>query len=136
LGIWREVHTFICLKGSSSEKFLLLGLPWLYDVRATFDIQVSQLHIRDFKCGEKHTRLEGPKFQLLKSHKLLLVPTDERYRKVIAMAEASISFTESILPEPDYPDFVDSDSDLTDSGFGSEDDYESVSDSVSVLSEN
>jgi hypothetical protein len=27
LGIWREVYTFIRLKGSYSEKFLLLGLP-------------------------------------------------------------------------------------------------------------
>jgi hypothetical protein len=32
------VYTFIRPKGSYSEKFLLLGLPWLYDVRATFDI--------------------------------------------------------------------------------------------------
>jgi hypothetical protein len=38
LGIWREVYAFIRLKGSYSEKFLLLGLPWLHDVRATFDI--------------------------------------------------------------------------------------------------
>ena len=38
LSIWREVHAFIRPKGSYSEKFLLLGLPWLYDVRATFDI--------------------------------------------------------------------------------------------------
>jgi hypothetical protein len=52
------------------------------------------------------------------------------------MAEASTSFTESILPDPDYPNFVDSDSDLTDSGLDSEDDYELVSDSASIASEN
>jgi hypothetical protein len=136
LGIWCEVYTFIRPKGSYSEKFLLLGLPWLYDVRATFDIQGSRLNIRDFKCREKYTCLEGLKFQLLTSYKLLLVPTDKRYQKVIAIAEASISFTESILPDPDYSNFVDSDSNLTDSGLDSEDDYKSVSDSASIASEN
>lgn len=137
LGIWREVHAFILPKGSLADKFLLLGLPWLHDVRATFDIQASRLNIGDFQRGEKHTRLEGPKFQLLKSHKLLLVPTADRYRKVIGIAESSTLFTEPILPEPelDYPEFNDSDSDIMDSA--SEDDYES-SDSalVSAHSEN
>jgi hypothetical protein len=79
LSIWREVYTFIRLKGSYSEKFLLLSLPWLYDVQATFDIQGSRLNIRDFKCREKYTCLKGLKFQLLTSYKLLLVPTDKRY---------------------------------------------------------
>jgi hypothetical protein len=55
---------------------------------------------------------------------------------VIAIAEGSTSFTESILPDPDYSNFIDSDSDLTDSGLDSEDDYESVSDSASITSEN
>ena len=62
LGIWCEVYTFIRPKGSYSEKFLLLGLPWLYDIRATFDIQGSRLNIRDFKRREKYTCLEGLKF--------------------------------------------------------------------------
>ena len=54
------------------------------------------------------------------------------------MAEGSTSFTESILPDPDYSNFMDSDSDLTDSrsGLDSEDDYESVSDSALIASEN
>jgi hypothetical protein len=54
------------------------------------------------------------------------------------MAKGSISFTESILPDPNYPNFIDSDSNLTDSrsGLNSEDDYKSVSDSALITSEN
>ena len=55
---------------------------------------------------------------------------------MITIAKGSILFTESILPDPDYSNFIDSDSDLTDSGLSSEDDYESVSDSASIVSEN
>jgi hypothetical protein len=54
------------------------------------------------------------------------------------MAEGSILFTELILPDPDYPNFMDSDSDLTDSrsGLNSEDDYKSVSNLALIASEN
>ena len=54
------------------------------------------------------------------------------------MAKALTLFTELILPDPDYPNFMDSDSDLTDSrsSLNSKDDYESVSDLALIISEN
>ena len=55
---------------------------------------------------------------------------------MITITEGSILFTELIFPDPNYPNFVDSDSDLTNSGLDSEDDYKSVSDSASIASEN
>jgi hypothetical protein len=52
------------------------------------------------------------------------------------MAEALTLFTESILPNPNYPNFIDSNSNLTDSSLDSEDNYKSVSDLASIASEN
>jgi hypothetical protein len=85
LGIWREVWAFIRPSGSS-DRHLLLGTPWLHDVRAVIDVRGSNICIGDFALGEKHTRIEGPKFQLLQTHKLMLVPTDARYKKLVEEA--------------------------------------------------
>jgi hypothetical protein len=52
------------------------------------------------------------------------------------MAKALILFTESILPDPNYLNFMDSDSNLTNSGLDSEDNYKSVSDLALIASEN
>jgi hypothetical protein len=73
MGIWREVWAFIRPSGSS-DHYLLLRTPWLHDVRAVIDVRGSNICLRDFALGEKHTRIDGPKFQLLQTYKLMLIP--------------------------------------------------------------
>jgi hypothetical protein len=64
MGIWREVWAFIRPSGSS-DHYLLLGTPWLHDIRVVIDIRGSNIYLRNFALSEKYTRIDGPKFQLL-----------------------------------------------------------------------
>jgi hypothetical protein len=68
LGIWREVHAFV-RPDSGADRSLLLGLPWLHDVCTIIDIRGSNICIGNPERGEKHTRIVGPTFQLLDTHK-------------------------------------------------------------------
>lgn len=51
---------------------MLLGLPWLWDVMALFDICANALMIGDHTAGEKKVILQGPCLQLNVHHKLVL----------------------------------------------------------------
>jgi hypothetical protein len=76
-GIWRRVHAFIRpepKEGKKGELSLLLGLPWLNDVDAKFDIRQSRIDIGDTKAGERIVSLQGPMYVPSKQHKLVLHP--------------------------------------------------------------
>jgi hypothetical protein len=94
-GIWREIFAFI-RPTASSDRHLLLGLPWLHDVRAVIDIRASLISIGDFNLGETHTRIEGPKYDFLTSYKLTLAPVDPKYQNWVKEANAAAYIQEDI----------------------------------------
>ncbi|CAH0014488.1 unnamed protein product [Clonostachys rhizophaga] len=56
---------------------LLLGLPWLWDVNAFFDIRGSCLTIGDASLGEKPVVLRGPAMSLGPEQRLMLALADD-----------------------------------------------------------
>lgn len=70
-GIEREVQAFVA-DGTHETVHALLGLPWLYDVAALFDIRQSTLTIGDPAHDGERIVMEGPLFMWGPSHKLVL----------------------------------------------------------------
>ncbi|PGG96163.1 hypothetical protein AJ79_09694 [Helicocarpus griseus UAMH5409] len=62
-GIWREVEFFVMLEedspGATSNE-ILLGLPWLWNVRGMVDVYGSQLIIGNTNRGESRVHVKGP----------------------------------------------------------------------------
>jgi hypothetical protein len=59
---------------SNNDNKLLLGLPWLWDVNAYFDIQNSTLRIGDDARGEQKVDISGPLLSPMLAHRLTLGP--------------------------------------------------------------
>lgn len=51
---------------------MLLGLPWLWDIKASIEIRNSQLRIGDPKRGEARITIQGLILSLQQSHRLAL----------------------------------------------------------------
>lgn len=58
---------------------LLLGLPWLWDVQAIFDIRASTLKIGDPARGEEIQTIVGPILAPMGTHRLALGPKKEEF---------------------------------------------------------
>ncbi|XDG01515.1 hypothetical protein ABKA04_001130 [Annulohypoxylon sp. FPYF3050] len=73
-GISRSVWAVVQPPGGGDDIVLLLGLPWLWDVMASFDIRGNSLTIGDTTAGETPVVLQGPALKLHTHHKLILDP--------------------------------------------------------------
>lgn len=155
-GIWRTVHAFVRPDAKSTDKHLLLGLPWLNDVKAEISIATSTITIGDEKLGEKKVMIEGPQFELSAPHKLMLMPKAPKYkakieqsRRIMELSQRTVDGEEDVGDEDDGAvDSSDYDSDSdgeqndnyddsdADSNYVSDDDEEEVIEDVPVDSEN
>lgn len=71
-GIWRSVWAIVRPKSQPGDCLLLLGIPWLWDVLAKFDIRASTLTIGDVHDGETQTTLVGPLLAPVGRHRIAL----------------------------------------------------------------
>lgn len=123
-GIWRQIYAFI-RPTASTDRHLLLGLPWLHDVNAVIDIRSSTISIGDFARGEAHTVIQGPAYALLTSHKLTLAPLDPKYKNWVTAANVGGDMRADMTK----PSFTREDqSDEVEDMSGSEDSEETDSD--------
>ncbi|KUJ24601.1 uncharacterized protein LY89DRAFT_727621 [Mollisia scopiformis] len=73
--IWKKIYVFIRPDvGGKGDLSLLLGLPWLHDVDAKFNIRESKIEIGDRGVGENIVTLQRPIFIPSEKHKLILHP--------------------------------------------------------------
>ncbi|RYC57101.1 hypothetical protein CHU98_g9103 [Xylaria longipes] len=73
MSITRSIWAMVQPPGGNDNTLVLLGLPWLWDVMASFDIRSSSLTIGDPGEGEEPVTLKGPVMSLGGIHKLTLL---------------------------------------------------------------
>jgi hypothetical protein len=74
-GITREIWAVVRPGPyTNNDNKLLLGLPWLWDVNAYFDIRQSSLRIGDTSRGERSVTISGPLLSPMSAHRLTLGP--------------------------------------------------------------
>ncbi|KAI0965716.1 hypothetical protein F4678DRAFT_316316 [Xylaria arbuscula] len=73
--ISRPVWAIVQPSGGRISTLLILGLPWLWDVMATFDIRKSTMTIGDPAVKEDPVQIRGPALSFGEKHKLVLVPS-------------------------------------------------------------
>lgn len=74
-GIWRSAWCLLRPHDHPGDCMVLLGLPWLWDVVASFDIRQSSLMIGDTVAGESRVELKGPLLSPYRHHKIALHPS-------------------------------------------------------------
>lgn len=72
--IWRSAWYLLKPHDHPGDCMVLLGLPWLWDVVASFDIRQSLLMIGDTVAGESRVKLKGPLLSPYRHHKIALHP--------------------------------------------------------------
>lgn len=112
-GIWRTVHAYIRLKPRSGTDTisLILGLPWLYSVKATINIFENCIAIGDPVNHPKDGKRQIIKCAVWKSsshQQLMLAPSSE------VIAEAIKPRTLDPHAHVDYPSGSDSSNDESD----------------------
>ncbi|KAI1122678.1 hypothetical protein F5Y10DRAFT_70389 [Nemania abortiva] len=95
--ISRPVWAIIQPSGGKLNTLMILGLPWLWDVMATFDIRHSLLTIGDSHVGEAREQIQGPTLSFVERHRLALAPAP-----VQSEDEDSSSSDEGPEPESEY----------------------------------
>ncbi|KAI1346713.1 hypothetical protein F5Y01DRAFT_264820 [Xylaria sp. FL0043] len=73
-GIARPIWAIVQPDGGKLTTLMILGLPWLWDVMATFDIRNSVLTIGDPAVKETPTQIRGPTLAFGGKHRLALIP--------------------------------------------------------------
>ncbi|OBR02927.1 hypothetical protein CH63R_09248 [Colletotrichum higginsianum IMI 349063] len=124
-GIKREIWACIRPGDSDQSVLLLLGMPWLYDVRALIDPWGAKLVIGDTSIGEQLVEIEGPLMQLSDTQRLILNPASDdtdlvgrdRLRNMVEMDPGDSDDNE----DDDNEDASDADEEMDDS---SDDDSE------------
>jgi hypothetical protein len=106
LTIRRELYAFVRPQ-DTPDKALLLGLPWLHDVKATFDIYHSSIEIGDPDQGERQVQSRGPQFQFAESQRLILIPTSAKYKNLLRFAKAADLASQG--NETHFNDFISED---------------------------
>ncbi|KAK1988976.1 hypothetical protein LZ30DRAFT_683505 [Colletotrichum cereale] len=107
-GIKREI--WACVRPGDSDRgvLLLLGMPWLFDVKAMIDPWGAKMLIGDTAIGEEVVQIDGPLMDILEDQRLVLSPaTDD----TDLLGRDRIVGTMESPPESE----VDSDSDASDS---------------------
>ncbi|KAG6106449.1 hypothetical protein E4U13_007449, partial [Claviceps humidiphila] len=91
--------------GAASDRtILVLGLPWLHDVCAKFDIRRSELTLGDKSRGDSVETVRGPQVTLSDRQKILLCPSEP------AILEEYVGW-DDVDHSPDSSSDSDSDSD-------------------------
>ncbi|KAG6147155.1 hypothetical protein E4U28_007547 [Claviceps purpurea] len=76
-GVVRSVWAVVTPDEQPQTRTVLkLGLPWLYDVGAKFDIVGSKLTIGMQEKGDMVTTIQGPKVALSPRQRMVLCPAD------------------------------------------------------------
>ncbi|KAI2641254.1 hypothetical protein GGS21DRAFT_487593 [Xylaria nigripes] len=75
--ISRSVWAIVQPDGGKISTLLILGLPWLWDVMATFDIRDSVLTIGDTTAREPRVQIHGPTLSFTGKHRLALAPATD-----------------------------------------------------------
>ena len=123
-GIWRTVHAYIRLKPRSGTDSisLILGLPWLYSVKATINIFENCIAIGDPVNNPKDGKRQIIRCAIWKSspnQQLMLVPSPEVIKEAIKPRDLDPH------AHVDYPSETETSNDDSDE---SEDDEESKDD--------
>ncbi|POS81837.1 hypothetical protein EPUL_006276, partial [Erysiphe pulchra] len=82
-GIWRKVDVLVLPKIKNDTYSLLLGLPWLYQVKARIDIPTFSLRIGDREIDGKRVDIATTKFRQGKNQSIRLAIDDEQIAKKI-----------------------------------------------------
>ena len=78
-GVWRRIDCLVLPDGtwSRADHQLLLGIPWLYDVKAVLNIRDFTLELGDPSNGEEIQLIRGPKQNYDGKNSLRMYPVDE-----------------------------------------------------------
>ncbi|KAG6256299.1 hypothetical protein E4U24_005754 [Claviceps purpurea] len=80
---------------SKNRTVIILGLPWLQDVGARFDIRDSELTIGIEERGDEVSTIRGPKVTLSDRQKIMLCPTDPAIlNRCVRWEDADLSLNE------------------------------------------
>jgi hypothetical protein len=76
--IWRTIRLFVRPESTNTSGTdnlsLILGLPWLYAINATFSIRGSSILVSDSAISKTPREIIGPEIEFCKDHNLLIYP--------------------------------------------------------------
>jgi len=111
-GIWRTIRLFVGPESTSTSETddlsLILGLPWLYAVNATFSIRGSSILVGDSAIGETPREIIGPEMEFCKNHNLLMYP-----KAILAQVPSKLKSNVIDVSDEDDDDESDSSEDLS-----------------------
>ncbi|KAG6167925.1 hypothetical protein E4U11_006335 [Claviceps purpurea] len=80
---------------SKNRTVIILGLPWLHDVGARFDIRDSELTIGIEERGDEVFTIRGPKVTLSDRQNIVLCPIDPAIlNRCVGWEDADLSLNE------------------------------------------